>query len=154
MESPPGDLGGLSLLCAQGDPVLALMEGICDPGQAGFSASLMLSQVPCDWIGTEVVFYSPVVLRSRGNSSRVPWGCLPTLRPGDPVLVPTGRAQSCFLSLRILHIAVLEPDLVTIIWTLCKSKTWNIVLFPLPEITNLYQEELHFGPVFEATVQG
>jgi hypothetical protein len=45
-------------------------EGTCDPGQAGFSASLMLSQVPHDWIGTEVVFHSPVVLRTRGVSSR------------------------------------------------------------------------------------
>jgi hypothetical protein len=39
------------------------LEGTCDPGQVGFSASLMLSQVLCDWNGTEVVFHSPVVLR-------------------------------------------------------------------------------------------
>jgi hypothetical protein len=45
-------------------------EGTCDPGQAGFSASLMLSQVPSNWNGTEVVFYSLVVLRSSGKSSR------------------------------------------------------------------------------------
>jgi hypothetical protein len=45
-------------------------EGICDPDQAGFSASIMLSQVPSDWNGTEVVFHSPEVLRSRGESSR------------------------------------------------------------------------------------
>jgi hypothetical protein len=36
-----------------------------DPGQAGFSASLML--VPHDWNGTEDVFHSTVVLRSRGE---------------------------------------------------------------------------------------
>jgi hypothetical protein len=30
----------------------------------------MLSQVLCDWIGTEVVFHSPVFLRSCGESSR------------------------------------------------------------------------------------
>jgi hypothetical protein len=46
-----------------------------DPGQAGFSASLVLSQVLRDWIGTEVVFHSPVVLRSSRESSRGPGGC-------------------------------------------------------------------------------
>ena len=60
------------------------LEGTCDPGQAGFSASLMLSQVLCDWIGTEVVFHSLVVLRSRGESSRGPWGCPPNPRPMCP----------------------------------------------------------------------
>jgi hypothetical protein len=39
-------------------------ELTCDPGQAGFSASLMLSQVLWDWNRTEVVFHSPEVLRS------------------------------------------------------------------------------------------
>ena len=43
-------------------------EGTCDPGQARFSAFLML--VPHDWNGTEVVFYSQVVLRRRGESSK------------------------------------------------------------------------------------
>jgi hypothetical protein len=45
-------------------------EGVCDPGQSRFSASLMLSQVPHDWFGTEVVFQSPEVLRSHGESSK------------------------------------------------------------------------------------
>ena len=45
-------------------------EGTCDPGQARFSASLMLSQVPSDRNGKEVVFHSPVVLRFRGESSK------------------------------------------------------------------------------------
>ena len=45
-------------------------EGTCDPGQAWFSASLMLSQVLHSWIGSEVVLHSPEVLRSRGESSR------------------------------------------------------------------------------------
>ena len=52
-----------------GDPVLVLTGRDLDPGQAGFSASLVLSQVLRDWIGTEVVFHSLVVLRSRGESS-------------------------------------------------------------------------------------
>jgi hypothetical protein len=67
-------------------------EGTCAPGQPGFSASLMLSQVPRNWIGTEVVFHSPEVLRSHGESSRdlggVCWFCAQL----DPVLVPTGKA--------------------------------------------------------------
>jgi hypothetical protein len=46
------------------------LEGTCDPGQAGFSASLMLSQVLRYWNGTEVVFHSPVVLRSPEESFR------------------------------------------------------------------------------------
>jgi hypothetical protein len=61
--------------------VLSLTRRDLDPDQAGFSASLVLSQVLRDWIGTDVVFHSPVVLRSRGKSSRGPWGCLPTQRP-------------------------------------------------------------------------
>jgi hypothetical protein len=48
--------------------VVAQPEWTCDPGQAVFSSSLML--VPRDWNGTEVVFYSLVVLRSYGESSR------------------------------------------------------------------------------------
>jgi hypothetical protein len=44
----------------------------------------MLSQVLSDWIGTEVVFHSPVVLRLRGESSR-DLGCVLWLRAqGDP----------------------------------------------------------------------
>jgi hypothetical protein len=60
------------------------LEGTCDPGQSGFPASLMLSQVLCDWIGTEVVFHSTVVLRWCGESSRGPWGCPPTPCPRCP----------------------------------------------------------------------
>jgi hypothetical protein len=62
------------------------LEGTYAPGQAGFSASLMLSQVPHNWIWTEVVFHSPEVLRSCGEPSRdlggVHWLCA----QGDPVL--------------------------------------------------------------------
>ena len=45
------DCEGVCQLHAQVDQVLALTKGSCDPGQVGFSASLMLSQVPRDWIG-------------------------------------------------------------------------------------------------------
>ena len=85
MESPLGDLGGVRRLRAQGDPVLART------GQAGFPAFLMLSQVPRNWIGTEVVFHSPVVLRSRGVSCRDCGGVCQLSAQGDPVLVTTGR---------------------------------------------------------------
>ena len=62
------DLGGVCQLCTQ--LTLGRLEGTCASGQAGFPAFLMLSQVLHDWIGTEVVFHSPVVLRLRGESSR------------------------------------------------------------------------------------
>jgi hypothetical protein len=62
------DLGGVLRLLAQVTWCWRRLEGTCDPGQAGFSASLML--VLRDWNGTEVVFHSPVVLRSHGESSR------------------------------------------------------------------------------------
>ena len=64
MKSPLGDLGGVRQLCIQADR----LEGTCDPSQAGFSASLMLSQVLRVWNGTEVVFHSQVVLRLRRES--------------------------------------------------------------------------------------
>ena len=77
------DLGGVCQLCAQVTKSWHLLEGTCDPGQAGFPASLMLSQVPGDWIGTEVVFHSPVVLRSCGESSRGSWGVHRLRAQGD-----------------------------------------------------------------------
>ena len=54
------DLVGVHQLCTQVTQCWCRPEGTCDPGQAGFPAFLMLSQVPCDWIGTEVVFHSLV----------------------------------------------------------------------------------------------
>ena len=45
------------------------LEGTCGPGQAGFSASLMLSHVLRIWNGTEVVFHLPEVLRLHGEVS-------------------------------------------------------------------------------------
>ena len=66
-------------------------EGTCDPGQSRFSASLMLSQVLCDWNGTEVVFHSLVVISSRGKSSRDVEGVHRLRAQGDLVLVLTRR---------------------------------------------------------------
>ena len=85
------DLGVVCRLRAQGDQVLALTGRDLDPGQAGFSAFPMLSQVPCDLIGTEVVIHSLTVQRSRGESSRGP-GCVRRLcAQGDPALVQIRR---------------------------------------------------------------
>jgi hypothetical protein len=78
------DLGGFHQLCAQVTKCWRLLEGTCDPGQSGIPASLLLSQVMHNWIGTEVVFHSWVVLRSHGVSSRGTWGCLMTPRPRCP----------------------------------------------------------------------
>jgi hypothetical protein len=51
----------------------------------------MLSQVPHDWIGTEVVFHSPEFLSSCGESSG-DLGCFQRLRAqGKQVLVRTER---------------------------------------------------------------
>ena len=61
-----------------------ILEGNYFPGQARFSASLKLSQVLHERIGTDVVFHTLVVLRSRGESSRGFGGCPPTLQPKCP----------------------------------------------------------------------
>ena len=74
-----------------GDPVLVLTGRDLDPGQAGFSASLMLSLVQHDWIGTEVVFHSPEVLRSHGESSGDLGGVRRLCAQGVSVLALTRR---------------------------------------------------------------
>ena len=51
----------------------------------------MLSQVLRDWIGTEVEFHTPVVLRLHGESSRDLGGVCQLCAQGDPVLALTGR---------------------------------------------------------------
>lgn len=69
-------------------------EEICDLGLAGFSAFLMLSQVPCDWNGTEVLFHSQVVLSSHEESSQDLEGVCGLHAQGDTVLGPTGKDLS------------------------------------------------------------
>jgi hypothetical protein len=64
------DLGHVLQFLAQVTWCLRCPESTCDPGQAGVTASLMLSKFQRDWNGIEVVFHSPVVLRSRGEFSR------------------------------------------------------------------------------------
>jgi hypothetical protein len=83
--------GGVCQLCAQVTRCWHQLEGTCDPGQVGFSASLMLSQVPCDWIGMEVLFHSPEVLRSHGDSSRDHGGVHRLSAQGVLVLAPTWK---------------------------------------------------------------
>ena len=57
----------------------------------------MLSQVPHDWNGTEVLFHSQVVLSSHEESSQDLEGVCGLHAQGDPVLEPTGRAWFFFL---------------------------------------------------------
>ena len=64
-----GDRGGICWLCSLGDLVLVPTRRDLCPWWGQFSASLLLSQVPCDWIGTDVVFHSSLILRSHGESS-------------------------------------------------------------------------------------
>ena len=61
---------------------------------------LMLSQVPCDWIGTEVVFHSPEVLKTRGMCSGHLGGVCRLCAQGDQML---GRCYVIlFLNLKLL----------------------------------------------------
>ena len=55
----------------------------------------MLSQVLWDWIGTEVVFHSPVVLRSRGESSSDLGG----VRDSAPKVTGAGADQKGLVTL-------------------------------------------------------
>ena len=100
-------LGGVHRLCAQVTQCLHWPEGICDPGQAGFPPSLMLFQVLCNWIGTEVVFPSPEVLRSRGESSGVLGGVHRLHAQGDPMLALTGSRSWTFLYVSLGHLCFL-----------------------------------------------
>ena len=70
MESPLGTLGVSTDSVPKLTHCLHQLERICDPGEAVFSASLILSMVPRNWIGTEVEFHSPEVLRLHGDSPR------------------------------------------------------------------------------------
>jgi hypothetical protein len=88
---PLGTLGVSANSVPQVTRCWCRMEGTCDSGQVRFSASLMLSQVPRDWNGTEVVLHSLVVLRSHRESCRDLEGVCQLCAQGDPVLVPAGR---------------------------------------------------------------
>jgi hypothetical protein len=50
-------------------PVLAPTGRDLCPWSSRSSASPLQSHVPHDWIGTDFVFHSPVILRSQGESS-------------------------------------------------------------------------------------
>jgi hypothetical protein len=63
----------------------------------------MLSQVLHDWFGTEVVFHSPEVLRSPGESSRDLGGVHQLCVQGDPVLAPTGREYELLIEVKAVE---------------------------------------------------
>ena len=70
MESALGTLGVSADSVPKVTSAGADRKGLVTLVSPGFLLlQLMLSQVPSDWIGTEVVFHSPEVLRSRGECS-------------------------------------------------------------------------------------
>ena len=83
-EESSGDCGGVHGFHALGDLVLVLTGRDLCSWSDRFSASLLLSQVPQDCIGTHAVFHSPEILRLCGKSSGDCWGCLPILCPRWP----------------------------------------------------------------------
>ena len=89
-------------------------KGPCDPGQASFSASLMVSRVLHDWNRTEVVFHSPVFLRLCGESSRDLGGVCWLCTQADPVLVQTGRAF--FYILKAKNHSIKKPQNITFVF--------------------------------------
>ena len=94
------DCEGVCQLRTQDDLVLAPTRRDLCPWSGWFSASLMLSQVLQDWIGIDVVFCSPVILRFRRKSSRGLWRCPPTPHPRWP---DVGADQKgCVYFLRVL----------------------------------------------------
>jgi hypothetical protein len=80
-----GDCVGVCQLCAKGDPLLVMAGRELCPWSSRFSAFLLFSQVLCDWIGTDIVFHSPVILRSCGESSRDRGGIRQLFALGDQV---------------------------------------------------------------------
>jgi hypothetical protein len=153
MKSPLGDLGGVRQLCIQADR----LEGTCDPSQAGFSASLMLSQILCDWIGTEVVFHSPVVLRSRGESSRGLWGCPLTSCPRLPSAGTDrkGLVMQCLIlcvsfcvnSVTFDEILILEFSLHSIVFYTKTNYNFSYVLSWSYHNISLLQKYVFFLPI-------
>ena len=86
-----GDCGAVHRLHVLGDWVLALTRRDLCPWSGRFSTSLLLCKVPHDWSGTDVVFHSPMILRSSGESSSNHGGVCQLCSLGDRVLVLTGR---------------------------------------------------------------
>ena len=84
------DRRGVERLRALDEPVVVPTGKDLWPWSGLFSAFLLLSQVPHDWIWTDVVFHSSVILRLLGESSGDRWGVHWFHAQGDPVVVLTG----------------------------------------------------------------
>jgi hypothetical protein len=92
LETPLGTLGVSNDSVSKVTQCWHQPEGTCDPGQAGFSCSLINAfsgPMGLDWNRSCVpLTIGPKILW------RVlwgPWGCPPSLCSSDPVLAPTGR---------------------------------------------------------------
>jgi hypothetical protein len=85
------DCEGVCQLRTQDDLVLAPTRRDLCPWSGWFSASLMLSQVLRDWIGTDLEFHTQVLLRSSGESSKDCAGVRQLCAQGNLVLAPTRR---------------------------------------------------------------
>jgi hypothetical protein len=87
---PSGDLSAVWCVQNQAIPAQIRSNRSCWSGSAPVSL-LLLSQANHNWIGTDVVFCLPVILRSREESS-VDCGAISrVLAQGDQELVQTGR---------------------------------------------------------------
>jgi hypothetical protein len=94
----------------------------------------MQSQVPSDWIGADVVFYSPGVLRSPWQVLWVTGRCQLTLCPSYPGAGRTGRDQI---------LALLEHSFLKFVNLLCSN--FGCILSPPPEFL---RSHLPFPPNF------
>jgi hypothetical protein len=80
VESPLENVGPSSEFLSNVSCSCCCLEGSCAPHK-DFSASLLLAQAWGDWIGTDAVLHSPVILRSceetSGDCRTVCWSCMP-----------------------------------------------------------------------------
>jgi hypothetical protein len=121
-EGSSGDSRGVRRFCTQGDPdpvLVPIRRGLC-PWSGRFSSSILLSQVPHNWIGIDDgVFRSPVILRWGGESSRDCGGICQFCALKWPCARAPGQASFLlpYCCLRS-HPIGLEP-------TLCSTHQWS-----------------------------
>jgi hypothetical protein len=110
------DHGAVWSVRNQGKPELIKRSLSLWSGRAPVSLFL-LSQACLNWIGTDVVFHSPVILRSCGESSGDCGGVRLLCALGDPVLVLL--EGTCWFSVYLggnMALETLCPSLVGPLW--------------------------------------